>query len=92
MNSYEVTIIIFVLILNLLWYWNKYTLKQNKYPISWFFNHFGDVYNMFKLARKTENIELRKKYLVRAWAMPIGMFVLIIIFIFIALTHLLSIR
>ncbi|MFT5859315.1 MAG: hypothetical protein ACI865_001416 [Flavobacteriaceae bacterium] len=66
--------IIFALVIgvNGIFYWNKYTLKQNGYPVSWFFNHFRDIPNMFDLAKKTEDPGLKKMYLFRAWSLPLS--------------------
>jgi len=80
MDLHVIIISFFVLGLNGLWYWNKYTLSQNGYPVSWAFNHFRDIPNMFELAKKTEDPELKKKYKIRAWLLPLGIPVLFIIF------------
>lgn len=53
---------IFVVGLNALWYWMKFILKDNNYPISWFWNHFQDIGNMLDLAKKTKDINKKRKY------------------------------
>lgn len=61
-------IIILVIGLNGLWYWIKFTLKTNGYPVSWFWNHFTDIPNIYKLAKRTEHPIKKRKY----YSMAIG--------------------
>ena len=55
--------------LNGLWYWIKFTLKENGYPVSWFWNHFRDTPNMYRLAKSTDEPKMKRKY----YSMAIGL-------------------
>ena len=55
--------------LNGLWYWIKFTLKENGYPVSWFWNHFRDIPNMYRLAKSTDEPKTKRKY----YSMAIGL-------------------
>jgi hypothetical protein len=66
--------IMFILVigLNALSYWIKFTLKQNGYEVSWFWNHMRDIPNIWKLAKNTDNPCLRTRYFLMASGLPIG--------------------
>jgi len=72
--------IIMVLGLNGLWYWIKITLKANGFPVSWFWNHFQDLPNMYKLAKQTEEPAKKNKYYSIAIGMSLGIIAFPIIF------------
>lgn len=71
---------IFTLVLNGLWYWIKFILKENGYPVSWFWNHFSDIPNMFHLAKKTEEPDKRRKYYAIAISLTTAIIFLILFF------------
>jgi len=62
-------IISLVVIGNILWYWIKFTLKENGYSVNWFWGHFNDIPNMFRLAKKTEDKKTRLRYYIMVWAL-----------------------
>jgi len=57
-----ILITVFVIGLNGLWYWIKLTLKSHDYEVSWFWNHFRDIPNIFRLAQTVENKSEKTKY------------------------------
>lgn len=63
---------------NGLYLWNKYTLMNNGYNVSWFYGVFADIPKMIHLARKTENRTLRISYTIRGWLFPLAIPVLIV--------------
>lgn len=63
---------VLVLGLNGLWYWIKYTLKENGYPVSWFWSHFRDIPNMYRLANQTVEPKRRRQYYSMAIALTAG--------------------
>ena len=73
-------IMILVIGLNGLSYWIKFTLKQNGYEVSWFWNHLRDIPNMWRLAKNTENPTLRKRYYLMTLGLPIGSIIFIATF------------
>ena len=79
-------IMILVIGLNGLSYWIKFTLKQNGYEVSWFWNHLRDIPNMWRLAKNTENPTLRKRYYLMTLGLPIGSIIFIATFFLIVLS------
>ena len=73
-------IIFLVLLVNILWYFTKQTLKENGYQTNWFWNHFKDIPNIFGLAIGTQDKGLKTKY----FTMGISLVTGIVIFIFLA--------
>ena len=57
---------ILVLGLNGLWYWVKFTLKENEYPVSWFWSHFRDIPNMYRLAKRTDEPDKKEEKTVQS--------------------------
>lgn len=68
-----------IALFNLLWFWNKYTLIQNGYNVSWFFGFVGDVSKMFHLARVTQNRRLKLSYMIRGWLWPLSIPIIMVI-------------
>ncbi len=73
-------ILILVLGLNGLWYWIKITLKANGYPVSWFWSHFQDIPNMYRLAKQTIEPNKKRKYYSMAIGMTLGIVAFPIVF------------
>lgn len=71
---------ILVLGLNGLWYWIKFTLKENGYPVSWFWSHFRDIPNMYKLAKSTDEPKKKRKYYSMAIGLTAGIIAFPIVF------------
>jgi uncharacterized membrane protein YiaA len=71
--------LIFIIGFNGLYLWNKCTLINNEYDVSWFYGVFGDIQKMIHLARKTENQSLRISYMIRGWLFLLAIPVLIIL-------------
>jgi hypothetical protein len=65
-------IIVLVFALNGLWFWIKSTLKENGYPVSWFWNHFQDIPNIFGLAIATTDKQAKTKYYAMAIFLVVG--------------------
>ena len=63
----------FVIGLNGLWYWIKFTLKSHDYEVSWFWNHFRDIPNIFRLARSVENKTEKTKYKTMGVSLILGL-------------------
>ena len=74
-------LLLFLVALNGLWYWMKIILKDNGYKVSWFWNHFSDLPNFFKLVQATENKNQKIKYMTILSATIFGIIVFIIYFI-----------
>jgi hypothetical protein len=48
--------------LNGLWYWIKFTIKVNGYPIIRFWSHFRDIPNIYRLAKEANELNIKRKY------------------------------
>ncbi len=68
-------LIILVIVTNGLWIWSKIILKRNGMPVNWFWNHNKDIANLWRLAKKTENINSKRKYYLIALSLPIGIII-----------------
>jgi len=74
-------LLLFLIAINGLWYWMKFVLKDHGYKVSWFWNHFSDLPNFFKLVQATENKNQKIKYMTILSATIFGIIVFIIYFI-----------
>lgn len=70
--------LICTVVFNGIYLWNKHTLMNNGYNVSWFYGVFSDIPKMIYLARKTENRKLRIRYMIRGWLFPLAIPVLIV--------------
>src|SRR6266516_7121010 len=64
MNKFFIPIFIFAFLVNLIAFWIKYILKNNKYNISYFSGYFRDTKNIFKLAKLTNDKGRKTKYFI----------------------------
>ena len=55
----------------------KIILKDHGYKVNWFWNHFSDLPNFFKLVQSTENKNEKIKYMTIVGAMIFGIIVFI---------------
>lgn len=58
-----IVIIILVIFLNILWYKIKFILKDNKYHVDYFVQHFTDIPNFISLIRKERDKNIRNGYI-----------------------------
>lgn len=71
--------------ITLLGYWIKYTLKQNGYEVRWLSSHLTDIPNIWRLAKRTENPTLKRRY----YLMALGLSTISIIFLVFILLNIL---
>lgn len=72
--------IVLALGINGLWYWIKFTLKENGYPVSWFWIHFRDIPNVYRLAKRTNEPDKKRKYYSMAIGLTTGIIAFPIVF------------
>jgi hypothetical protein len=77
-------LLILVLSINILWYWIKTILLANDYKVNWFWGHFNDIINIFRLAKVTQEPEKQKKYYLLGIAVCFGL----LAFVLILMSHL----
>lgn len=68
----------YIIAFNGLYFWNKHTLMNNGYNVSWLYGVFADIPKIIHLAHKTENRTLRISYMIRGWLFPLAIPVLIV--------------
>ncbi|MGB1040651.1 MAG: hypothetical protein ACPGVD_07250 [Flavobacteriales bacterium] len=65
--------------LNILWYSVKVILKKYGYPVNWFWNHLNDIPNMFKLAKRSDQKNEKRRYYLMIYTLLTGMIAFIVI-------------
>jgi len=71
-NIISGSLLILVIASNIIWYNVKSILTEHNYKVSYWHGHFKDIPNFKNLINKTENPDIKSKYLKIYWALIIS--------------------
>jgi len=74
-------VVFFAIVVNGLWYYIKYIVKQNGYESHLFWGHFGDIQNLHSLVNKEQDATKKSKLQNLLYAFYITLFLTITSFI-----------